>query len=417
MWSSAVRGPPDWGRGMTCRAWAGRVFQAGRSLTALVLIVLATCLASPATAAESPAADARARLGQGDVTCSSPDASPGDQRIPLRFVSLARRGAYAVDVTAVRGWTVTRIVVQGDGGTHNVYRPGSLGLSGSAPWRALRAPLDPAGGLQAISGGFGCGSPSRLSPDPTSTACAGLRADRRSFSYVVGGRTFQYAGYIAFPSAMTTVVVAADPDLVIPDGCEIPFSLASYETRGPTWELSGQQRFLDHATASIDSVHRSITLTVQSPSCFGQTDLYLGRRIYDGGSGPGHGPLPDHDGGVWVPRGLVGAWNGSLDCVGSSPPASTPPAPATVSGSSTTTVISTTITRRPPGTDVLGDKNEASGDDSSVLAASGAGTSPYQVVPVGILLVVLGWRLVRSVAAAPAPFSPVQSSRPAGAPR
>ena len=410
------------GRGMACRDWPGGLAIAGRWLTTAGLAVLVAGLAVTVTASAAGAVDAidaRASQGQGAATCATAGvAGAGDLQIPMRFLSVVRRGAYAVDVTAVRGWTVTGMVVEGAGG-YNLYRPGVLGLSASPPWHGLRAPLGPDGGIQRITGGFACGSPTRSVPDQADTEdtdCLRLIAHRNAFTYTVGGHTYEYAGFITFPQPMTSVVVTAKPAVTIPEGCAVPFSLAAYETQGPTWESSGQQRFLDHSAAAIDAAHRSITLTAQSPRCFGQIDLYLGRRVYDGGSGAGHGPLPDRDRGVGVPRGLVGAWNGSLDCSGPTPTSSTPASP----GSGTTTVINTAVTQPAVGTtEVLGARSDdaGSGDDSGVLAASGASSSLHRLVPTGILLVVLGFGLLRAGPTAPVHFSPVMPSGQARTPR
>lgn len=358
--------------------------------------LVAGCLAVPLGVAPSWAAEAssdvRAVAGQGPVaSCAPADGFPGlaGTRIPRGAVRLTVRGD-VVDVAAVPGWSVTGLVVMGRTG-YNLYRPGSRGLPAEAPWTALRAPLDRLGRAQAIVDGFACGRPrpaADLSPD---VSCLRILANRANFVYRVNGVDYQYAGLITFPTPMVEATVTAQPTLAIPPGCDLPFSLASYETEGPTWARSGTQTMLGHATASIDAAHRSITLRVQPPRCFGQSDLYLGRRVYDGGDGPGHGPVPSHDKGVNVPRGLVGAWNGGSACDTVTPP------PPVAGGPPVTPPTSVHAAGTAADTSVRGEKASRSAGTPAVLpalgpelAASGTGTTPYHLVPVAVLLVLLG---------------------------
>jgi hypothetical protein len=296
----------------------------------------------------------------------------------------------------VSGWDVQTLVIQGPSG-YDVYRPGSAGLPAQPPWLALRAPLDAQGQPQPVVGGFACGTPS-AQPGPRApdqTACLRVAADRRNFSYVVDGTTYEFAGIIAFPTRMVAATVLAKPGTAIPPGCELPFSLASYETQGPTWQQSGRQTFLAHDSATITAQRRSVTLTVTDPRCYGQTDLYQGQRVYDGGAGPGHGPVPDYASGTDQPRRLIGAWNGGTECVVPTPSTSTTPPATTGQTVSTPTppaVVAGTKNTRPPVS------NPSGSDDTGVegvkipreLAASGTGMPPVRVASVAILLLTVG---------------------------
>lgn len=118
--------------------------------------------------------------------------------------------------------------------------------------------------------------------------------------------------------------------------CEgsIDVSLASYTTHGSSWDDSGAaQGFVGYATTTLAKGHTTATLTVKLPgtketACYGQLDLYFGTTIYDGGTGKGHGPLPDHKHGVVTPKqeDLIASWNGGkVDCTKVTPPTTPPP--------------------------------------------------------------------------------------------
>ncbi|NUR31815.1 MAG: hypothetical protein HOV83_39240 [Catenulispora sp.] len=119
-------------------------------------------------------------------------------------------------------------------------------------------------------------------------------------------------------------------------GGSIDVSLASYTTHGSSWSSSGgAQGFVGYATTTLEKGRDTVTLAVKLPgttgkSCFGQLDLYFGKTIFDGGTGKGHGPLPDHDHGVTTPNpdDLIASWNGgTVDCETTTPPTTPPPSP------------------------------------------------------------------------------------------
>lgn len=126
-------------------------------------------------------------------------------------------------------------------------------------------------------------------------------------------------------SAYPLVAVLVKVDGELPEGCSQAFSLASYETEGPTWPSSGHQSFLDHDTATIDAQHLQISLSVKTPECYGQTDFYWGSIIYDGQDAEGHGPLPDYHNQVPTPYDKISGSNGGHACEEPSTPPSTPP--------------------------------------------------------------------------------------------
>jgi hypothetical protein len=197
------------------------------------------------------------------------------------------------------------------------------------------------------------------------------------------------------------------------DNCtgSVPVSLASYDTHGKTWEGSGGvQTFVDYDTTTLSNTPQdasSHVLKVKVPGtpggpCFGQIDLYFGSTIYDGGTAKGHGPLPNHDGGVSAPKSseLIAAWNGS-DAGGCAvtppvtPPTTTPPttppttsptthpstpvtstttAPPKPSSSTSTTPSTPATTTSSPGTPTLAHTGANVGEVSLVaLAFFGAG--------------------------------------------
>lgn len=187
--------------------------------------------------------------------------------------------------------------------------------------------------------------------------------------------------------------------------CEgsIDVSLASYTAHGPAWETSHYQGFVDYATTTLKKGQDSHTLIVKLPGsktadCYGQLDLYFGSKIYDGGTGDNHGPLPNFDKGVVSPPSgdLIGAWNGgTTDCDKtppttppsshpsshpSSPPASVPSTPPTITTTTAVKPTSSAPTTAPsstpssPSTPTLAHTGSNAGAISLVaLAFFGAG--------------------------------------------
>ena len=153
------------------------------------------------------------------------------------------------------------------------------------------------------------------------------------------------------PYPMLTVTVKFDGD---PGACSLAFSMASYDTEGPTWPTSGHQSFLDFDTATIDAANPSATLSVAEPDCFGQTDFYLGSTKYDGVDGP----LP-HYPDVPAPFDKISGSEGGHACEAVQPP----PAPKA------------TPTEQPAPTDlgVGGTEPTATATETNVDLAAGGG--------------------------------------------
>ncbi|MEV7074725.1 hypothetical protein [Streptomyces sp. NPDC093990] len=143
-------------------------------------------------------------------------------------------------------------------------------------------------------------------------------------------------GFRQWSSAPGTVEVRLAPGQTVGEGCTYPVSLAEYTTEGPDWYTSGLQTLVDHATVylsakdlpgSDDAERTWQKLTVKTPDCYGQIDLYGDDVIYDGGSGEGHGPAPYQPDNVATPYHLIAAWNGGdKSCSPEQPNSPTPPA-------------------------------------------------------------------------------------------
>ena len=174
---------------------------------------------------------------------------------------------------------------------------------------------------------------------------------------------------------MTRAVVTLKPGVdITAGGCEYDFSLASYETQGPTFSTSGQQVFVDHDTDTITEDMLTITLEVLPAKCYGQSDLYKTDEIYDGvrtPRGPSYMPIT-------LDGNMVAASGGGTGCdepseepsetsSGSVPPSesSTPSTPvesatittppstlpttttSTTTGTTTSTTVAAVVTQRP----------------------------------------------------------------------
>ncbi|MHB1738634.1 MAG: hypothetical protein ACYCXA_03975, partial [Actinomycetes bacterium] len=124
--------------------------------------------------------------------------------------------------------------------------------------------------------------------------------------------------------AFTTATITYVGGSTALGSCTYQFSLASYATQGPTWSSSGTQVLYVYgfSTGTISASNLSITLSVElPPTCYYQEDLYTasfsqpqtypGDTVYDGGSAPGHGPLPRY-GSTTTPYGLINWSNGTV---------------------------------------------------------------------------------------------------------
>ncbi|MHB9863939.1 hypothetical protein [Streptomyces sp. YIM S03343] len=191
---------------------------------------------------------------------------------------------------------------------------------------------------------------------------------------VVGADWTSQGGFHQWDTVPATVEVRLAAGQTVGDGCKYPVSLAQYTTEGPNWFVSGHQTMVAKDTVyltakdvagSDDSGQTWQKLSVHTPDCYGQIDLYGDDVSYDGQSGEGHGPLPYQPDNVATPYHLIAAWNGgdkACESGGSTPSAdesvpATPASPATPTSpadsttpATGTTAPSTTATPKPSST-------------------------------------------------------------------
>jgi len=170
---------------------------------------------------------------------------------------------------------------------------------------------------------------------------------------------------VSHNSHLTTVSVklAAGSENV---SCDV--SLHSYETQGPTWETSGQQTFLGFATVHLTTTPQ--TLSVAAPPCFGQTELVIGTKRYDGVDGP----LPHYPDGVFDSDITIATWHGGAACASASV---SPTATATGSTSPSATASVTPSVSPSVSASVLPEQLTASPSPSpSVAPSTTVGPSP-----------------------------------------
>jgi hypothetical protein len=126
------------------------------------------------------------------------------------------------------------------------------------------------------------------------------------------------------------IVVSRDADLTTVSvrlgsksktvSCDV--SLHSYATDGATWATSGTQTVVGFATIHLTATAQ--TLSVQGSSCFGQNELVIGTKKYDGTDGA----LPHFPNGVFGKSITIATWSGGAACPpatgGNNPPTNTP---------------------------------------------------------------------------------------------
>ncbi|MFJ4469999.1 LAETG motif-containing sortase-dependent surface protein [Streptomyces sp. NPDC089424] len=138
-------------------------------------------------------------------------------------------------------------------------------------------------------------------------------------------------------------------------------SLASYLAHGATFATSGEQKFVDFDTVTVQPGRtESLDIAVPDAGCFAQIDLYRGAVKYDGllGASDGfeHGELPKGPDRPVIKDKLIAAWNGGTkDCTttpsqppATTPPATTPPESAEPSPPAATTPAQTEPAGEPP---------------------------------------------------------------------
>ncbi|MEW2305551.1 hypothetical protein AB0958_37295 [Streptomyces sp. NPDC006655] len=162
----------------------------------------------------------------------------------------------------------------------------------------------------------------------------------------VGADWTSQGGFHQWTAVPGTVEVRLAPGQQVGAGCTYPVSLAEYTTEGSNWYTSGHQTLVDHATVYLTSADQAGAddakrtwqkLSVRTPDCYGQIDLYGDDVVYDGKTGDGHGPAPYQPGNIVTPYHLIAAWNGGdKACTPDQPDSPTPtPSPSTPAGAST----------------------------------------------------------------------------------
>ncbi len=244
---------------------------------------------------------------------------------------------------------------------------------------------------------------------------------------VVGADWTSQGGFRLWDTVPGSVEVRLAPGKTIGDGCKYPVSLAEYTTEGSSWSTSGRQTLVDKATvyltaadvAGAEGTKRTWQkLTVKTPDCYGQIDLYGDDITYDGGTGEGHGPAPYQPGGVVTPYHLIAAWNGGDKAcangpsdsptptptpseptpstpAGSTPPAeeTTPPTTPKPSATPPTTPDVPPLSSKPPTT-----PNPSPSDSSPPLAETGAGAPVGLIAGGAAVVIALGAGVVYAAA-------------------
>lgn len=116
--------------------------------------------------------------------------------------------------------------------------------------------------------------------------------------------------------------------------CDV--SLHSYATQGATWATSGTQTVVGFATIHLTPTAQ--TLSVTGSGCFGQNELVIGTKKYDGSDGA----LPHFPNGVFGKSATLATWNGGAACTpttGGGTPPSNPPTVQVVTPAAPTAVL------------------------------------------------------------------------------
>lgn len=136
----------------------------------------------------------------------------------------------------------------------------------------------------------------------TASATNGGSCQSATVQYRVdGGDWTSQGGFHAWDSAPGSVEVRLAPGQSVGEGCKYPVSLAEYTTEGPNWNTSGRQTFVEKDTVYLTSAdvadaggaeHTWQKLSVKTPDCYGQIDLYGDDIAYDGKEGRATVPPP-----------------------------------------------------------------------------------------------------------------------------
>lgn len=207
----------------------------------------------------------------------------------------------------------------------------------------------------AASPAAGGATPAASTPRPTPT----LSSDCAKSDVVIVSRN----------ADLTTVSVRLASGS---SGVSCDVSLHAYQTDGPTWPTSGDQRLVGFATVHLTSDPQSLSVT--GSSCYGQNDLVIGTTKNDGVDGPApHYPVQ-----VFASNTLA-TWIGGSACP---TPSVSPTVTPTTSVSPTATATSTVTPGPTTPTTVLPLQLAApSSPAPSVLGVQFAQSPPTAVLP------------------------------------
>ncbi|MDN3021600.1 LAETG motif-containing sortase-dependent surface protein [Streptomyces sp. S.PB5] len=237
-----------------------------------------------------------------------------------------------------------------------------------------RSPRPRTSAALAATAFLACATPLLGATSASATTAGGCQSATVQYRIVgadgnpVGADWTSQGGFHQWDTAPGTVEVRLAPGQTVGDGCKYPVSLAEYTTEGSNWYTSGRQTLVDHATVYLTAADLADAgdrtwqkLSVKSPDCYGQIDLYGDDIIYDGKSEEGHGPAPYQPDNIVTPYHLIAAWNGgdkpctpeepdsptptpseSTPTTPSTPPAGQPPAPETTPPTTPSPSTSTT---------------------------------------------------------------------------
>ncbi|MFF5494310.1 hypothetical protein [Streptomyces aquilus] len=289
-----------------------------------------------------------------------------------------------------------------------------------------RSPRSRTSAAFAASALFACATPLLGAASAHATTAGGCQSATVQYRIVdadgrpVGADWTSQGGFHQWDAVPGTVEVRLAAGQTVGDDCKYPVSLAEYTTEGSNWYTSGHQTLVDHATVYLTAADVADAdggkgtwqkLTVKTPDCYGQIDLYGDDIIYDGKTEAGHGPAPYQPDNVVTPYHLIAAWNGgdkscapdqpdsptptpseSTPDTPSTPPTSQPPAqettpPATPTTPSTETTPPTTpdvppLESTPPAT-----PTPSPSDSTPPLAETGS-SAPVGLIAGGAALVI-----------------------------
>ena len=197
------------------------------------------------------------------------------------------------------------------------------------PRRGRRAALV-AGTAALLTAGAALVLPSAWAGSSSGSGCADGLVPLADVTVTVNGDSYDAAWLADHPEVRSAlapldeVVLTYDPDddVTTPDvpadDCSRGFQLEAFATEGPTFPTSGTQTWADGDGATMASAAPVVTLAVEIPACYYQTDLSSqGTTFEESDYFDGHDaehPVP-HYPGVTTPEGVIAASTGGEGCV------------------------------------------------------------------------------------------------------